>query len=288
MKEEKIMKKKFALLSACVLVMAATTSCGKNQDEATTTTTTVADATTVAEDTTAAEDTTVAEDTTAATEEATAEAATVMSYADYVAADVDTAVTVETYVQATQSWWDNTITAYTQDADGAYFIYGMACSEEDAAKLVPGTKIKVSGYKSIWSGEVEIVDATFEFVEGADSYIAPATDVTAFLGTDDIENYMNQFVSFKGLTVEAASEDGAAFLYKYDGSGADGDDLYFNVSDANGNKYSFTVESYLCDNTTDVYSAVKNLTVGQKVDLEGFLYWYEGVNPHITAVTVVE
>ena len=26
--------------------------------------------------------------------------------------------------------------------------------------------------------------------------------------------------------------------------------------------------------------------VGDKVDMEGFLYWYEGVNPHITGVTV--
>jgi hypothetical protein len=41
-------------------------------------------------------------------------------------------------VQATQSWWDNKITVYAQDQDGAYFLYEMACSEEDAAKLVPG------------------------------------------------------------------------------------------------------------------------------------------------------
>ena len=72
----------------------------------------------------------------------------VMTYAEYAAADLDTEVTVETFVQATQSWWDNTITAYTQDNEGAYFLYNMACSEEDAAKLVPGTKIKVTGVKA--------------------------------------------------------------------------------------------------------------------------------------------
>ncbi len=37
---------------------------------------------------------------------------------------------------------------------------------------------------------------------------------------------------------------------------------------------------------TDVYKAVKNLKVGDTIDMEGFLYWYEGVNPHITKVTV--
>ena len=30
------------------------------------------------------------------------------------------------------------------------------------------------------------------------------------------------------------------------------------------------------------------LEVGQTIDCEGFLYWYEGVNPHITSVTVAE
>ena len=98
-------------------------------------------------------------------------------------------------------------------------------------------------------------------------------------------------MTFKGLTVEAAGQDDAgndvAFLYNWDGSGSEGDDLYFNVS-KDGETYSFVIESYLCDSTTDVYAAVKNLEIGQTVDMEGFLYWYEGVNPHITAVSVVE
>lgn len=210
----------------------------------------------------------------------------VMTYAEYVAADLDSEVVIETYVQAKQSWWDNQATVYTQDKDGAYFLYNMACSEEDYEKLTPGTKIKVTGYKSEWSGEVEITDATFEIEEG--SYIAPAEDITALLGTDELINHQNEFVSFKGMTVEASTDaDGneVPFLYSWDGSGQDGDDLYFNVS-LDGETYTFTVESYLCDNTTDVYKTVQSLQVGDTVDMEGFLYWYEGVNPHITSVTV--
>ena len=202
----------------------------------------------------------------------------VMTYAEYAAADLDTEVTVETFVQATQSWWDNTITAYTQDNEGAYFLYNMACSEEDAAKLVPGTKIKVTGFKSEWSGEVEIVDATFEIEEG--EYIAEATDVTALLGTDEMIEHQNQFVAFKGMTVESEA------IYKWDGSGADGDDLYFQVS-KDGQTYTFTVESYLCGAGTEVYEAVKGLKAGDTVDMEGFCYWYGGLNPHITSVTVL-
>lgn len=206
----------------------------------------------------------------------------VMTYEEYMAADIDTEVVVETYVQAKQSWWEDKATVYTQDEDGAYFLYDMACSEEDYEKLTPGTKIKVTGYKSEWSGEVEIIDATFEIEDG--NYVAEAMDVTELLGSDDLINHQNKFVSFKDMTVEDAG-DGAAFLYSWDGSGSDGDDLYFNVS-SNGQTYTFTVESYLCDNTTEVYNTVKNLKVGDTVDMEGFLYWYEGVNPHITSVTV--
>lgn len=214
----------------------------------------------------------------------------VMTYDEYIAAAVDSQVVIEAYVQAKQSWWEDKATVYAQDKDGGYFLYNLACSEADYEKLTPGTKIKVTGTRAEWSGEIEIMDGTFEIVEGS-SYIAEAQDVTSLLGTDDLIKHQNKFVSFKGMTVEAAGQDDAgndvAFLYNWDGSGQDGSDLYFNVS-LNGNTYTFTVESYLCDNTTDVYAAVKNLKIGDVIDMEGFLYWYEGVNPHITSVKAAD
>lgn len=219
-------------------------------------------------------------------EDASAKSEGVMTYAEYVAAPLDTEVVIEAYVQAKQSWWEDKATVYTQDPDGAYFLYDMACSEEDYEKLTKGTKIKVTGYKGEWAGEVEIMDATFEIMEG--NYVAEAADATAWLGTDELIKHQNEFVAFKGLTVEASTDaDGneVPYLYSWDGSGQEGDDLYFNAS-VNGNTYTFTIESYLCDSTTEVYAAVKNLAVGDVIDMEGFLYWYEGVNPHITAVTV--
>ncbi len=206
---------------------------------------------------------------------------TVMTYEEYAAAELDAPVLVETYVQAHQSWWDNKITVYAASEDGAYFLYNMACSEEDAEKLVAGTKIRVNGFKSEWAGEVEIVDATFEFVE-ADPFVAEPMDVTALLGTDELIANQNKLVSFKGMTVEAYDETGAAFAYK-DPEGKT-DDLYFKVS-KDGNVYDFCIEFYLCGNDTEVYQAVEALNVGDVIDLEGFLYWYEGANPHITAIT---
>ena len=235
---------------------------------------------------------TSAEETTKQNEETVdlnAKSEGVMTYAEYAAAAVDTAVVVEAYVQGKQSWWDNKVTLYAQDLDGGYFMYNMACTEAEFALLVPGTKIKVTGYKAEWAGEVEIIDATFEIIAGA-TYVAEALDVTALLDTDELIKRQNMFVSFKGMTLEASKDaDGndVPFLYKWDGSGQDGDDLYFKVS-INGKTYSFTVESYLCDKNSEVYQAVKALKIGDKIDLEGFLYWYEGVNPHITSVTAAQ
>jgi len=211
----------------------------------------------------------------------------VMTYEEYAAAALDSEVVIEAYVQAKQFWQEDQATVYAQDKDGGYFLYNMTCSEEDYAKLTTGTKIKVTGYKAELSGEVEIIDATFEIEDG--NYVATPEDVTSLLGSDDLIKHQNKFVSFKGMTVEAAGQDASGndvpFLYNWDGSGQEGDDLYFNVS-LNGQTYTFTVESNLCDSTTDVYAAVKGLNIGDTVDMEGFLYWYEGVNPHITSVTV--
>ena len=215
----------------------------------------------------------VAEEETAESLEVKSEG--VMTYAEYAAAELDSEVVIEAYVQANQSWWDNKITVYAQDRDGAYFLYEMACSEEDAALLVPGTKIKVTGYKGEWAGEVEIMDATFEFVEGGDTFIAEALDVTELLGTEELINHQNQFVSFTGMTVENIA-------YKND---EPGDDIYVTLG-YNGASYEFCVEIYLTGADSDVYTTVGTLAVGDVVDVQGFLYWYEGVNPHITAITV--
>jgi len=230
-----------------------------------------------------------AEAETAPAEEKAADSAItgdVMSYADFMAAAVDDEVIVETYVQGKQSWWEDKGTFYTQNEEGAYFLYEMPCSQEEYDKLTVGTKIKVKGYKAEWEGETEIVDATFEIEDG--NFVAEAEDVTALLGKDEIAEKQNKFVAFKDMKVEPSTDgDGneVAYLYKWDGSGQQGDDLYFNVS-SNGQTYSFTVESYLCDKDSEVYKAVEGLEIGQTVDMEGFLYWYQGINPHITKVTV--
>ncbi len=264
------MKKKIiaALLASALVITAA--ACGNNEKKEETKQTT----------------------TTAATTVAAESNVKVMSYADFKAAALESEVTVETYIQAKQGWWENegvgNATFYTQNEEGAYFLYNMPCSKEDYDKLTQGTKIRVTGHKAEWSGEVEIMDATYEIIDG--NFVAQPEDVTALLGKDELADHMNKFVSFKGLTVVAITDKDKAehsFLYSYDGSGTEGDDLYFKVSNGT-DTFQFTVESYLCGKDTDVYKAVKELKIGDKIDLEGFLYWYNGANPHITSVKAAQ
>ncbi len=127
-----------------------------------------------------------------------------MTYAEYMEADLDSQVTVDCYVQAHQSWWDGKITVYAADKDGAYFLYNMACSEADA-KLFDkvGQGIRVTGYKSEWSGEVEIIDATYTLLK--DTYVAKALDVTGLLGSDALIAHQNELVSFTGSRIVAMS-----------------------------------------------------------------------------------
>ncbi|MBO7162201.1 MAG: hypothetical protein J6W15_05220 [Clostridia bacterium] len=195
----------------------------------------------------------------------------VMTYSEYAAAALEAEVVIEAFVQGKQSWWDNKGTFYLQDKDGGYFVYEMACTEEEYNKLTVGTKIKVTGYKAEWSGEVEIIDAKFEILEG--TYVAEPTDVTALLGKDELIEKQNMLVSFSGLTIEKIE-------YK---NNEPGDDIYVTVS-KDGVSYDFCVEIYLTGADTDVYKAFADLKAGDVVDMEGFLYWYNGVNTHITSV----
>ena len=203
----------------------------------------------------------------------------VMTWEEYMAAEMESEVVIEAYVQGKQAWWFNSDkntdvgTFYLQDGIGGYFVYEMPCTEEEYNSLTVGTKVKVTGYKAEWAGEVEIIEATFEILEG--NYVAAPIDITELLGTDELVNYQNMLVAFNGLTV-------VGIEYQ---NGARGKDIYVTVS-LNNNNYSFCVESYLTSADSDLYKAVEALKAGDTVDVIGFAYWYNGINTHITSITV--
>ena len=291
------MRKILALVLALCLALSMAACAGDNTSSSESSQASSSESSTAGESSQAQESSEEAsEESSEAEEEASqsseAESAPVMSYDEYMAAEVDDAVTIQAYVQAKQSYYaeQGTATVYLQDQDGGYFAYDMACTQEDYDAMVEGTKIQVSGFKAEWSGEIEIMDGQLDEIIADDTFVAEAFDATSLLGTEELEEHQNEKVSFTGLTV-APSKDAngneVAFLYNYDGSGTQGDDVYFNVTVGDSEEvYSFLVESFLCDSSTEVYKAVEALEVGQTIDCEGFLYWYEGANPHITSLTV--
>ena len=262
------MKKLLALILACVMVMALA-ACGGNDEPETT----EAPAESTAAPTTEATEAPTTEATTAPTESVSK----VMSHEEFIAAPMDSEVTVETYVQAMQGWYKDEAVVYCQSEDGGYLIYKLACTEEQYNQLVPGTKIRVTGFKAEWSGEIEITDAkNFEILEG--SYIAEPLDVTELMADEaKLLEHQNEKIAVKGLTVKEIN-------YKND---EPGDDIYLTLTLGDAD-YNFCVERYLTGPETEVYTTVGALNVGDVVNVEAFLYWYEGANPHITSISVMK
>lgn len=195
------------------------------------------------------------------------------NYADFIAAENDTELELLVSVQDHESWWDNKVTVYAQDDDGGYLLYELNCDENTANAMTPGTLIRVKGYKSEWSGELEIVDGTAEIIAGGcDGKVYDPVDLTNLIGNNaELEKHMNQKASFKNLTVVDFSQE-------------EGSDGYLNVTDANGTAITFVVRRYLTPADSDVAKAVGALQAGDVVDLTTFVYWYEGPEARIIEV----
>ena len=201
-------------------------------------------------------------------------------YASFMAADVDAEVEVLMYVQAHQAWWEKdgqgVMTLYGMDKDGGYFVYEAKMDKETADSIKEGTLVKVTGVKAEWAGEVEIMDATVEVLGETKTFEAKdVTDVVA--DSEKLAEYMNQKVAIKGLeVVEVTTKDS-----EYD------PDLYITCM-LGDTEVNLCVENYLTGPDTEVYMTGKDLTAGTIIDVEGFLYWYEGANPHVTSISVVK
>lgn len=210
-----------------------------------------------------------------------------MDHAAYESASLKSSVLVATYVQDKEAYYNGKATVYAQSKDGAYFVYDAPMSQTTYDSLKTGTRIKVEGTKSEWSGEVEITDPTIT-VLGDGSYVASAYDCTSLMGDNTkLIKHQNELVSFKNLTV--VDYDGyGAYAYDWNNAGSRGSHVYFELSDGTNN-IVFNVRSYLRDKDTDVYKAAEALKVGEKVNVEGFLYWYEGAaQPRVTSISVVK
>ena len=199
----------------------------------------------------------------------------VMTYEEFVAAELDDEVTIEGFVQAKQAWWSNKATIYLQDADGGYFAYELTCTEEQYnTDLAIGKKVRITGIKGAWAGMVEILGqvsgAEAEYVALEGVYLAPTLKLEL---SDDLVSYSTQKVSFSNLTVVSVEL-----------PESEGKDIYFDVTDGKTIK-TFAVESYLTDKNTDVYKTALTLKAGDVINCEGFMYVYYSGQLHTTSLT---
>ena len=209
-----------------------------------------------------------------------------MTYMDYQQAELDSEVHVEAYIQSVAyNAESGTANLFLEDLFGGYYVYRMNVTDEEAAQLIPGRRLAVSGFKIDWEGEQEITDGKFTAMD--DYFFSWPMDITPLMGNEEsLRGRMNSRIRIASAKLAPsldAEEKEVPFLYKWNGSGVEGDDLYFSISVRN-QTYVVTVESDECPAGSEVYEAVKKLKIGDSIDLEGFLYWYEGPQPHIYSV----
>ena len=195
-----------------------------------------------------------------------------ISHEDFMAAEAGEEVTVEAYVQAKQSWWDNKAVFYLQNEEGGFYVYNLPCTKAEYDELEIGTKVRVIGTKAVYNGMHEIFPAeSFEILRG--NWVADATDITSKIGNnDELTKYQGMLATLSDMTVVSV---------EYNNEG--GDDIYLTVAKGEV-QHTLTVEVYLTGTDTEVYQTVGTLVAGDVVDVTGFVQWWNKFDMHITAV----
>lgn len=217
-----------------------------------------------------------------------------MTYAEFMAKEADEAVIIEGFIAAKQSWWDNKVTMYlvTETPGEGYFIYNFPCTEDENTNVYKiGEYIHIEGTKTIYAGEHEIMgeNITKSCLVDKEELVMPPTPIELSDKLSSLTEYRNSFftvtlevVEYETTDQDVSVSDSGAWGYK----GAEvNNDLYFRLSDGSNN-LDCCVEYYLTDNKTDVYEKTQLLEVGHIVTITGYLYWYNGANPHVVSLTI--
>lgn len=83
------------------------------------------------------------------------------SYSEYLSSAGDQPITIESYLQEKEAWNEEKTSLWLQDEEGAYYIYHLPCSPKEYDALYVGRKLRVSGYKTEFSGNLQLTDAAF-------------------------------------------------------------------------------------------------------------------------------
>lgn len=212
--------------------------------------------------------------------------ADVLDYAGFLNADGSEPVCIESFLQEKETLQEGRTRLFLQDEQGAYEVFGLACTPEEYEALTPGRRLRIRGYKTEFAGRIQITDATAEALEG--EWFAEPVDVTAALGTEELKEFCGRRVEFRDLRVEPMFDGVSPYFTGWDNMGSEeqGSDLYFTAS-CGEETCAFLVNAALRGPDSGVYQAVQNLQVGQSVHLVGILSWYNGPQPLVTELEVL-
>ena len=214
-----------------------------------------------------------------------------MTYSEFMAAEADAEVVVEGFIVDKQGWWDNKVTMYlaTNVPGEGYFIYELPCTEEENNTIYAiGECIHIEATKTIYAGEHEIMgDNITKVCTLTTQNFASVTPIDVTDKLASVEQYQNAYFTATLEVVEFTTTDSDTTVsenkaWGYKGSEPN-NDLYFTLSDGT-NTLNCCVEVYLTGTNTKVYEDAQKLTIGDKVIVEGYLYWWNGANPHITSI----
>lgn len=220
--------------------------------------------------------------TVTATPEPTKASHSVMNYDEYMAAPMNETVTIHAYVQAKEDLLEDedgndTVTLYLQDKDGGYYVYDMPILEMDYKNLKKGQEMYITGTKTQWEGEIEIIEAS-SYRIGNGSWISEPIDIDPIY-TDEqaLQTHMNQLVSLKDLTVTDIQL-----------PDQEGGDININCTKEDVS-IPLVIVSSMFDEDSDEYKQAETLVQGDMIDVQGFLYWYnEKPQIHIKSFSVHE
>lgn len=219
-----------------------------------------------------------------------------MSYADFMALEAGDDAIIEGYIAAKQSWWADKATMYltTDTAGEGYFLYNFACTKEEYDNTYKiGTKIQVYGALATYAGELEITGESINYdltnvITDAPKMPNTIIDVTSSVKSEDLLGIQNSRFTATLKVKEYTTTDqntgiAESKVYGYQGD-APTEDLYLILVDASGNELACCVEQYLTSSYADVKAVLDTLAIGDMVEIEGFMYWWNGANPHITSI----
>ena len=112
-------------------------------------------------------------------------------------------------------------------------------------------------------------------------FLTPLADISTTLGIRTIEASAADVV-ISGDYAYYVNDNGVV-INNYIGTAAE----VSIPAEIDGNKTTFVIE-YWQASAEGARETAKTLKVGDKIDVEGFLYWYNGPQTHVTGITIAD